>query len=398
MAVEVSVATMRDPYTVLGVRQDAQDEEIKAAWRARVKSVHPDHNRDDPQAAARFAEIGAAYELLRDPQKRNRYDARHGKADGDGETIMQKRQAAREAAERAHAAREEAARVMEELARANAQRAAQAARETSGATSDDSAEAMVNRIFGTGEKAGAAGAAQDTAPKQDAAPQQGAYDGGAGPADATTETTQTSSPEETEAGRASSAPLSVQAIDLISYWIRRLRGIEPVPEKAPDIVTDVTVSIDDLIAGRKVYATLFDGREVRVQLEPGMTRDHVVRIEGQGHRFQGMQRGDVRVTLKIAPDPRFDVEGFDIHTVLPVTLENAVLGCESTVESPEGPVAISIPPWSDSNRSIRIEGQGLPETEDRRGDLVVELRLVLWEKPDDKVTDLMRHMREGLYI
>lgn len=404
---------MRDPYAVLGVKQDARDDEIKAAWRARAKSVHPDHNRDDPQAAARFAEIGAAYELLRDPTKRSRYDASNAPKKGGGEqgaTIMQQRQAAREAAERAKAAREEAARVMEELARANAQRAAKAAKESaaSAEAAGESPEAMVNRIFGAGEKAQgetkgqtqtqtqapgqtqAQGQAQGQAQAQTASAEAGAAPKG--------ETTQKAAVDEGEAGRAGSTPFSVLAVELISQWVRRLRGIEPTPEKAPDIVTDATVTINELIAGSKITVTLFDGREVRLQLEPGMTDEHVVRIEDQGHRFQGMQRGDLRVTLKVADDPQFRVEGFDIHTILPVTLENAVLGCESRVETPEGPTAITIPAWSDSSRSIRIEGKGLPETAEKRGDLVVELRLVLWEKPDDKVTDLMRHMREGLYI
>lgn len=396
------MAQMRDPYAVLGVRQDAREDEIKAAWRARVKSVHPDHNRDDPQAAARFAEVGAAYDLLRDPKKRSRYDQRHrGKGEEDGQTIMQKRQAAKEAAERAKAAREEAARVMEELARANAQRAAKAAQESAAATgpetpAGESPEAVVNRIFGTGEQAGAKAQTNASSAKAQGPGQtQGASADDS--ATAPNETTQKPT-EESEASRAGSVPLPVQAVELISYWIRKLRGIEPAPEKAPDIVTEAVVSIDDLIAGRTVSVALFDGREVRVRLEPGMTEDHVVRLEGQGHRFQGMQRGDVRVMLKVAEDPRFEVEGFDIHTVLPVSLENAVLGCDSTVEAPEGPVAITIPPWSDSNRSIRIEGKGLPQTADKRGDLVVELRLTLWDKPDDKVTDLMRLMREGLYI
>ena len=76
----VSKVTMRDPYSVLGVKKDARDDEIKAAWRARAKSVHPDHNASDPLAASRFAEIGAAYDLLKDPEKRRRYDARRRKA------------------------------------------------------------------------------------------------------------------------------------------------------------------------------------------------------------------------------------------------------------------------------------------------------------------------------
>jgi DnaJ-class molecular chaperone len=84
--------------------------------------------------------------------------------------------------------------------------------------------------------------------------------------------------------------------------------------------------------------------------------------------------------------------------VLPVSLDNAVLGCEATLEGLYGPVGVSVPAWSGSDKTIRISGQGLPDDVGGKGDLVVELRLLLWEKPDEKVTDLMRSMREGLFL
>ncbi|MCA0258018.1 MAG: DnaJ domain-containing protein [Proteobacteria bacterium] len=398
----VSKVTMRDPYSVLGVKKDARDDEIKAAWRARAKSVHPDHNASDPLAASRFAEIGAAYDLLKDPEKRRRYDARRRKADGDGEqTIMQKRQAEREAAARAKAAKAEADRVMEELARANAQRAAKAAKETTAEAGPETPEAMVNRIFGGGKEAGAtqaneaSGAAKPAGPHESTARPQAETATGAKAAQSGPDLEDINPQEDS---RAPGAPLSVQAVEFISNWIRRLRGREAPPEKAPDMRAEVVISLFDLIKGGKAEVQLPDGRDIRFLMQPGLTDGHVVTFEGHGLRVPGMLKGDLFVTVRIAPDARFRTEGFDIHTILPVTLENAVLGCDCTVETPEGPVEITVPAWSDSNRSIRLAGKGLRETIDRRGDLVVEIRLILWDKPDDKVTDLMRHMREGLFI
>ena len=92
------------------------------------------------------------------------------------------------------------------------------------------------------------------------------------------------------------------------------------------------------------------------------------------------------------------MDGVDIHTVLPVTLEDAVLGCDTTVETPTGTAAITIPPWSGSDRTIRVDGEGLHDHDGGRGALVVELRVMLWAQPDDKVTDLMRVMRGGLFL
>ena len=100
---------MRDPYSILGVNRSANADEIKSAWRSKAKTIHPDQNQDDPDAGERFAEMGQAYEVLKDPERRKRYD----RASALQQTFMQQRQAAREAEMRAKASRERAAKVME---------------------------------------------------------------------------------------------------------------------------------------------------------------------------------------------------------------------------------------------------------------------------------------------
>src|SRR5438445_2715810 len=68
------MASVTDLYAVLGVAQDASDEDIKRAYRKLARELHPDVNQHDPQAEERFKEVSAAYEVLSDPAKRRQYD------------------------------------------------------------------------------------------------------------------------------------------------------------------------------------------------------------------------------------------------------------------------------------------------------------------------------------
>src|SRR5215467_2326249 len=73
---------MRDPYDVLGVAKTASAAEIKSAFRRQAKKLHPDANKHDPRAAARFAELNAAYEILGEESKRKAFD--RGEIDAEG--------------------------------------------------------------------------------------------------------------------------------------------------------------------------------------------------------------------------------------------------------------------------------------------------------------------------
>jgi DnaJ-class molecular chaperone len=78
---------MRDPYEVLGVPRSASAAAIKSAYRKLAKKHHPDSNKDDPKAAARFSEINSANEILGDEDKRKQFD--RGEIDAEGKPRFQ---------------------------------------------------------------------------------------------------------------------------------------------------------------------------------------------------------------------------------------------------------------------------------------------------------------------
>jgi len=78
---------MRDPYDVLGVSKSASAADIKSAFRKLAKKLHPDANKHDPEAASRFAELNAAYEIVGDADKRKAFD--RGEIDAEGKPRFQ---------------------------------------------------------------------------------------------------------------------------------------------------------------------------------------------------------------------------------------------------------------------------------------------------------------------
>lgn len=80
---------MMDCYAVLGVRQDASQEEIKEAFRERALECHPDRAAEGEEAAAKeeFQRVRKAFELLSDPQKRAKYDASDQEKDPTGDSV-----------------------------------------------------------------------------------------------------------------------------------------------------------------------------------------------------------------------------------------------------------------------------------------------------------------------
>jgi DnaJ-class molecular chaperone len=117
-----------------------------------------------------------------------------------------------------------------------------------------------------------------------------------------------------------------------------------------------------------------------------------VRVPGKGHAgLLGGQPGDLYIAVHVASHPVFRREGDDVHVVVPVSIHEAALGARFEVPTPEGPARLRMPPGTQSGQRFRLRELGAPSTRDgQRGDLVVEVKIVLPRVLDERSKELLR--------
>ena len=74
LILESEAKKIPDPYKVLGIDRNANEDQIKAGFKKRSRKYHPDRNKKDPRAKQKFEQVVNAYELLKDPKKKRIYD------------------------------------------------------------------------------------------------------------------------------------------------------------------------------------------------------------------------------------------------------------------------------------------------------------------------------------
>ena len=154
-----------------------------------------------------------------------------------------------------------------------------------------------------------------------------------------------------------------------------------------NVVLDITV--EEAATAPKVTAMFPGGRKISVKLPTYVEDGQTIRLKGQGEPGLG-QPGDALVKIRFRKHPRYRVEGRDLHVDLPVPLKDGVLGAKLAVETPTGRLAVNVPPWSSSDKVLRLKGKGLPEKTGGHGDLYVHVRLMLPEQRDPELEHLMR--------
>ena len=138
------------------------------------------------------------------------------------------------------------------------------------------------------------------------------------------------------------------------------------------------------------------GRGVRseaigVRVPPGASDGTQLRLPGRGHAGRhGGRTGDLYVDVRVQPHPVLRREGDDLVMVAPVAVHEAVLGARISLPTLDGEIRLRIPPGTQAGQRFRVTGHGAPTRHDERGDLVVEVKLVLPPIVDERSKELLR--------
>jgi molecular chaperone DnaJ len=344
-----------DFYIVLGITRDASLPDIKRAYKRLARRFHPDINPGDHTAAGRFRDIAEAYAILSDPARRRQYDTVGYQTPTEGASV------GFEGFDFSAGAQANQESTFGDLFADVFQREA-------AASSADRGPDLHATIALTFDESFRGSRARVTVTRQDVCREC--------------------------AGRGSrqAAPTRCPRCQGTGA-LRSARGHMVFSRPCPrcgggGVLREVGCAACNA-TGIQVRA-----ETVTVSLPPGIRDGSHVRVEGKGHvgRAGGVP-GDLYVTVKVAVHPLFRRDGDDLHLEVPIAVHEAALGSRIEVPSPDGPARLRVPPGTQSGQRFRMRERGMPALGDgRRGDLIIDVRLMLPKVLDERSKALLREL------
>ena len=171
--------------------------------------------------------------------------------------------------------------------------------------------------------------------------------------------------------------------DIFSSFFSRRGGGGGI--KMPGQNRDYTLDVDflDAINGTTSQITLPDGPPLDLQI-PACTRDgQSLRLRGRGDPgLGGGPPGDALIAIRVRPHRFYVRDGDDIRFDVPISLAEAVLGGKIRVPTPSGPVTVTLAPASNSGKTLRLKGKGVPKRGGGAGDAYATLTIMLPDSAD----------------
>jgi curved DNA-binding protein len=169
-----------------------------------------------------------------------------------------------------------------------------------------------------------------------------------------------------------------------------------VPQSGSDYNQAVEITLEEAFAGTTRIIRIGD-RRIQVKIPRGTRTGTKIRVRGEGAAGQnGGPKGDLYLEITVVPHPIFKQEGDDLHFELPVDLYTAVLGGEAMVPLLKGKVKLKIPPETQSGRTFRLKGQGMPRLKqsDERGDLYAKVMIQIPEELSEEEIALFEELAD----
>jgi len=326
----------KDYYKILGVEKSAAEKDIKKAYRKLARQYHPDVNPGDKSAEQKFKEINEAYEVLGDKEKRTQYDQLGSYAQGG--------------------------RIPDDFFRRppggsgntwsynfdpNDLRGFSSA----GAGDFGDFSDFFNIFFKGG---GGGGRSRTKGGSRSRVEDLFSSAGGPGYASATAHSRAPQQQQET--------PLEL-TLEEAAFGTQRIMQIDK--EAACDRCqgtgrSNGSICMDCQGAGRVMRPT-----KLEVKIPAGVKNGSKIRVE------------DFLLVVKLRPHPFFHVKGDELHCEVPVTVTEAVLGAEIEIPTLKGNVTTKIPPETQSGKTLRLTGLGLPSRDGTQGNLYVKIKVVI---------------------
>ncbi len=165
------------------------------------------------------------------------------------------------------------------------------------------------------------------------------------------------------------------------------------PVSGSDHETEVEVTVEEAFRGsRRTLSTAgIDGpTTIEVNIPAGVVDGQRIRLRGQGGQGSaGGEAGDLYLIVRIAPHPRYRLEGRNVHLLMPLTPWEAALGSSVEIDTPGGPATVTVPPGTSSHRRLRLTGRGLPNSRGKPGDLYAEAQIKVPASPSAEERELV---------
>ncbi len=175
------------------------------------------------------------------------------------------------------------------------------------------------------------------------------------------------------------------------------RGFGPI--RGADTEAELELTVEEAFQGGRRSVTLEgpNGRRTfEVKIPAGVTSGQRIRLAGQGGQgSEGAPNGDLYFVVRIAPHPRYRVDGRDLYVDLPLSPWEAALGTSVAVETPGGEMKVKVPAGTSSGKRLRLRHRGLPHPRGNAGHLYAEIRIMVPAKPTDEERRLFEQLADA---